>query len=76
MLEQHLASEKETARYCHGNAVTIADVCLVSHVAGANFFHVDLSPYPTVKRITDACMAINAFAGAHPLKQPGAPVTV
>jgi hypothetical protein len=42
-------------------------------VAGANFFKVDLAPYPTVKRIAETCAKNDAFARAHPLKQPGAP---
>ncbi len=46
---------------------------LVSQVAGANFFKVDLAPYPTVSRIVAACAKNDAFARAHPLKQPGAP---
>ena len=40
--------------------------------AGSTYFKVDIAPYPTVKRIVDTCMAIDAFARAHPLKQPGA----
>jgi hypothetical protein len=42
-------------------------------VAGANFFKVELTPYPTVKRIAETCAKNDAFARAHPLKQPGAP---
>jgi glutathione S-transferase len=56
--------------------VSIADICLVSHATGANFFKVDLAPYPTVRRIVDECQKLDAFARAHPLKQPGAPATV
>jgi maleylacetoacetate isomerase len=75
-LEAHLSSEKETGKFCHGNQVTVADICLASQAAGAFFFKVDMGPFPTVKRIADECAKIDAFARAHPLKQPGAPASV
>ncbi len=74
--EANLASSKETGIYCQGDNVTMADICLVSHATGCNFFKYDLAPFPTVRRIVGACMTLEAFAKAHPLKQPGAPATV
>lgn len=59
--------------FCTGDAPGMADACLASHVAGAERFKADLQPFPAVRRIQAACMALPAFADAHPLRQPGAP---
>ncbi len=75
-IEKHLSAESETGRCCHGDTVTLADICLATQVAGAGFYKVDLEPYPTVRRIAGELFKIDAFARAHPLKQPGAPASV
>jgi maleylacetoacetate isomerase/maleylpyruvate isomerase len=73
-LEGHLAHEKETGRYCHGEAPTLADVCLASQVVAAkDYGRCDVSGVPTVMRIYGECMQQDAFAASHPARQPGAP---
>jgi maleylacetoacetate isomerase len=59
--------------YCFDNAVTLADVVLVPEVYAARRFKVDLTPFPRVRRVDERCCALEAFALAHPSRQPDAP---
>ena len=72
-IEANLAGSPETGTYCHGEAPTFADICLVSLTAGAGLFGAEIADLPHVARIARTCLAQDAFARAHPLRQPGAP---
>ncbi len=61
-----------TGRFCHGESPTLADCCLVPQIFNAQRYASDLAPYPTVMRIFDACMRLEAFDRAQPSKQPDA----
>jgi maleylacetoacetate isomerase len=62
-----------TGRFCHGDTPGLADACLIPQVYNAKRYpSFDLQPYPTIRRIFDAAMALEAFAQARPEMQPDA----
>jgi maleylacetoacetate isomerase len=71
-LEAMLADNPATGRFCHGDTPTMADCVLVPQVFNAQRFEVDMAPYPTIASIHAACVALDAFAAAHPSRQPDA----
>nr|KAF6484782.1 glutathione S-transferase zeta 1 [Rousettus aegyptiacus] len=70
-LEQILQST--AGKYCVGDEVSMADLCLVPQVANAERFKVDLTLYPTISRINKSLLALEAFQVSHPCRQPDTP---
>jgi maleylacetoacetate isomerase len=69
-LEGLLANDSRTGRFCHGDAPTLADAALVPQVVNAERYRLDMAPYPTIASIYTTCMNLDAFAAAHPQRQP------
>ncbi|WP_131114208.1 maleylacetoacetate isomerase [Lichenihabitans psoromatis] len=72
-VDKRLSAEPETGRFCHGDSVTLADICLASIPAVMQVFKISVADIPTVDRIVASCNALPAFAEADPYKQVGAP---
>jgi maleylpyruvate isomerase len=58
--------------FAFGDAPTLADCCLVPQVYSATRFAVDLTPYPRLIAAAERAASLDAFAAAHPSRQPDA----
>lgn len=62
--EAALARDAVAGRYSHGDAPTLADVCLVPQMLMAQRFNVPTAPYERATRVFEACMELREFAAA------------
>jgi maleylpyruvate isomerase len=72
VLETHLARDPSSGPLCHGYNPTIADCFLVPQVFNATRHGIDVSVYPNIARVNEACAKVPAFIAAHPSNQPDA----
>jgi maleylpyruvate isomerase len=71
-LEALLATDKARGNFCFGYTPTLADAYLIPQVESARRFKVDLSPFPNIVAIDQACGELDAFKRAAPGVQPDA----
>ena len=74
VVERRLAGDARTGRFCHGDAPTLADCVLVPQILNAQRFDCRLDHAPTVMRVFDACMQLDAFSKTQPSAYPEAAV--
>jgi len=72
-LEIQARQHSSAQRYCFGDAVSMADICLVPQIYNARRFDTDLTPFPTLVAISTHLESLPAFAAARPEAQPDAP---
>jgi len=70
-VERQLADAR-TGRYCHGDAPTLADLTLVPQIFNAQRLDCRLDHVPTVMRVFEACMKLDAFEQTRPENCPDA----
>jgi maleylacetoacetate isomerase len=58
--------------YLYGDAVTLADICLVPQVYNARRLKVPLDKFPKILSVDAACLRLAAFDRARPENQPDA----
>ncbi len=71
-IEAMLANDPATGVFCHGDTPGLADCCLIPQIANSRRFDTPLEAFPTIRRIEQACLTLEAFANAAPQQQPDA----
>lgn len=65
---ERMLDTPETGIFCHGDSITMADICLVPQVYNAKRWGIDLSKTPRLAEISSRAEALPAFAAAAPQK--------
>ena len=68
----HRLVETHGGRYCFGDAVTLADLCLVPQLYNARRFGVELEAFPRLLEVEARLNELPAFQRAEPEQQPDA----
>jgi maleylacetoacetate isomerase len=62
----------EGERFCFGDSLSLADICLIPQVLNARRYKIDISHLRKIEAIDRHCNELPAFKAAHPAQQPDA----
>ena len=68
-LEENLRRRPHRGKFCFGNRPTMADLYLVPQVMNGRRYKTDLTPFPRILAIDEACRALPAFQAGMPERQ-------
>ncbi|MBK4216253.1 maleylacetoacetate isomerase [Paracoccus caeni] len=63
---ERMLDHPRTGPFCHGDQLSMADLCLVPQIYNAERWGVDLSGMPHIQAVTAALQELPAVAAAHP----------
>ena len=66
MAFERMLDHNSTGRFCHGDVLTLADVCLFPQVLNASHRRMDMTRFPIIGRVFKELERIPEIAAAHP----------
>ena len=65
---ERMLAEPQTGTFCHGDSLTMADICLIPQAYNAERWKVDLAEMPRIRALAARLQTLPAIAMAHPDK--------
>ena len=72
-IEASLQQQGSDGRFCFGDSISLADICLIPQVYNAYRFEVPMDDYPLITAIWQHCTSLPAFIQAAPEAQSDCP---
>lgn len=63
-VEKTLSTQKRQGKFCLGDDISMADVCLIPQIMNAKASNCDLSKFTKIQQVFDECMKLSAFIEA------------